>query len=184
MLLASILLTISRAWVFAAGLYLGFAIFAEGKTVCENDAIFGKAREVLREFANWSPQAAHYYEILCDFSDEIDKSRREILRKRRKSSTAYVDEIFTLRHEESRPEVQYSTPHSGEMLSNDMGTSTWQEHNAVDLDQSHISEMQGTSFDVQDWTQFAMQLPDGLLDDLEPLGISFDLSDCVGNSMT
>lgn len=49
------LLTSVRAWVFAAGLYLGFVIFVEGKTVSEHDTIFEKARDVLRELAKSSP---------------------------------------------------------------------------------------------------------------------------------
>lgn len=62
----------NRAWIFAAGLLLGFCLFAQG-----NEPDFGvrnafdQSRKALQKMAAFSPQAGHYFEILTSFDSAI-----------------------------------------------------------------------------------------------------------------
>ncbi|OIW34815.1 hypothetical protein CONLIGDRAFT_688771 [Coniochaeta ligniaria NRRL 30616] len=84
---------IIKALTFAAGLILGFAIFAEQTRDCGVEAAFDGAKDVLGFLAAQSPQACHYLEILTLLSRAIDKQRqRQTARGRNK----YVGRIFQL----------------------------------------------------------------------------------------
>jgi hypothetical protein len=81
--------------MFAAGLVLGFSMFAQAQSF-DMDESFNGAREVLRKLARHSPQAEHYYEILTGFADVIQRHRQRRSREKRRSSHGYVDQILSL----------------------------------------------------------------------------------------
>ncbi|KAJ6441094.1 Fungal specific transcription factor [Purpureocillium lavendulum] len=84
---------IMKALVFAAGLVLGFEIFAKRSIDYDIESAFGGARDVLNFLATQSPQAAHYYEILTLLANAITKQREKIASKGR---SRYVSRLFTL----------------------------------------------------------------------------------------
>lgn len=86
-------LTSSRAWIFAAGLILGFAMFEDQNRDADIDAAFRGATEVLSFISIQSPQAGHYFEILSLLSSAIDKLRQRRLPRRQNK---YVGKIFSL----------------------------------------------------------------------------------------
>ncbi|EXJ53745.1 uncharacterized protein A1O5_12994 [Cladophialophora psammophila CBS 110553] len=87
---------IMKAWVFAAGLVLGFSMFVQGESRFDMDDSFNNAREVLRNLSVHSPQAEHYYEILSGFADVIQRHRQHLSREKRRFKNKYVDQILTL----------------------------------------------------------------------------------------
>ncbi|KAH0842483.1 putative Fungal specific transcription factor [Fonsecaea pedrosoi] len=87
---------IMKAWVFAAGLVLGFSMFALSESRFDMDDSFNNAREVLRNLSLQSPQAEHYYEILSGFADVILRHRQHLSREKRRFKNKYVDQILTL----------------------------------------------------------------------------------------
>lgn len=89
---------IIKAWVFAAGLVLGFGL------LCEDESANGEAREafqgaqhVLTVLARLSPQAEQYKSILAAFSEAIDTYRRQLRRQHNASSGSvpYVEQILS-----------------------------------------------------------------------------------------
>ncbi|KAG8406526.1 hypothetical protein J3459_018689 [Metarhizium acridum] len=84
---------IMKALVFAAGLVLGFEIFAMRSIEFDIEAAFAGARDILNFLATQSPQAGHYYEILTLLSNAISKQRQNAASTGR---SRYVSKIFTL----------------------------------------------------------------------------------------
>ncbi|EJP70997.1 Zn(II)2Cys6 transcription factor [Beauveria bassiana ARSEF 2860] len=70
-------LCIIKALVFAAGLILGFDMFAKRELDFEIESAFAGAREILDFIAEQSSQAAHYAEILGLLSSAIAEQRRK-----------------------------------------------------------------------------------------------------------
>lgn len=101
--------------MFAAGLLLGFAMFAQTEPVPEIDNAFQNTIIVLQRLAQLSPQAKHYYEILSSFSDAIQSRREQLGQEKRKKSNQYVSQIFTADLHDSNPNfpTTYTTPSSG-----------------------------------------------------------------------
>ncbi|KAE8355619.1 hypothetical protein BDV28DRAFT_128549 [Aspergillus coremiiformis] len=87
---------ILKAWLFAAGLVLGFSLLAEGQTTSEICHAFHGARRLLGSLGNSSPQAAQYHRILTSFSEAIDVYRNRLRRERLESRTPFVQRILTL----------------------------------------------------------------------------------------
>lgn len=69
------LLTNSRAWLFAAGLILGFEMFATSAAVAEIDSAFRSVRSILQKLGARSPQAVHYNDILGNLEEVINNQR-------------------------------------------------------------------------------------------------------------
>lgn len=88
-----LLTTLLRALVFAAGLVLGFEIFAKTSVEHERETAFHGASDVLRYLSTQSPQAKHYLDILTSLSNAA-------VRRRSSQSSAgrsrYVSRIFSL----------------------------------------------------------------------------------------
>lgn len=82
--------------MFAAGLVIGFSMFAQIEPKFEMDESFNGAREVLKKLAAHSPQAEHYFEILTGFADAIQRHRQHLAREKRRSQNKYVNQILTL----------------------------------------------------------------------------------------
>jgi hypothetical protein len=64
-----------RALIFAAGLILGFDMFAKKELDYEVETAFRSAKDVLDFLGIQSPQAAHYSGILTLLSDAVVKQR-------------------------------------------------------------------------------------------------------------
>ncbi|KAM3413807.1 hypothetical protein BST61_g10490 [Cercospora zeina] len=103
-----------KAWMFAAGLLLGFSMFAQTEPVPEVETAFANAIAVLERLALISPQARHYYEILSTLSDAVTARREQLGRERRKKSNQYVSQLFTaVFHDGAAAAPSYTTPSSG-----------------------------------------------------------------------
>ena len=102
-----------RAWVFAAGLVLGFSLFVQGTgSTNEIEEAYDAAREVLKKISYLSPQARHYHERLTHFSEATAKHQKRHVEQRRKSLNPYVSQIFTI--DIDQPEDQtYPSPNLG-----------------------------------------------------------------------
>ncbi|KAH0345818.1 hypothetical protein KCU83_g7689, partial [Aureobasidium melanogenum] len=85
-----------KAWMFAAGLVLGFAIYVDDAVRRDIEEAFTEVRNVLKKLSDLSPQAEEYFEILSSFSDAINAHRDELSRKRRAANQQYVSQILTL----------------------------------------------------------------------------------------
>lgn len=99
-----------KAWIFAAGLLLGFALFAQSGENVEVEEAFRNAIAVLKMIAVLSPQAGHYWDILNKFSEAIQRYKHQLKDERRRLTNEYVDQIFTI--DLSQPQG-YPSPVSG-----------------------------------------------------------------------
>lgn len=85
-----------KAWLFAAGLLLGFALFAQSGDNAEVEEAFKNAIAVLRMIAALSPQAGHYTDILTKLSEAVQRYKRQLQDERRRLTNDYVDQIFSI----------------------------------------------------------------------------------------
>ena len=85
----------NRAWVFGAGLVLGFSLFAGEPRAELQDAFLG-SRAVLQQIGCFSPQAKLYYEILVEFADAIAHYRMRVTRQTRRAVDQYIDQILVI----------------------------------------------------------------------------------------
>ncbi|KIW26353.1 uncharacterized protein PV07_09453 [Cladophialophora immunda] len=180
---------IMKAWVFAAGLVLGFSMFAQGESRFDMDDAFNNAREVLRNLSIHSPQAEHYYEILSGFADVIQRHRQHLSRERRRSKNKYVDQILALdaspsaggSHSTSSPRTPLSTDHGIGPLSTAIpgGSETGGGVLGTDFDFNGPLQMAdysqwplenggGFDFGMFGWDNFAMQISENFSFDNEP----------------
>lgn len=86
---------IIKAWVFAAGLVLGFALLADESSNIDSREAFRGSQEVLAVLGRLSAQAEQYHRILCAFSDAIDVYRRQMLRQQNEARLPYVEQILS-----------------------------------------------------------------------------------------
>ena len=86
---------IIKAWIFAAGLVLGFALLADESSDTEAREAFRGSQHVLSKIGRLSPQARQYHRILSTFSDAIDNYKRQMLRERNRSGVPFVEQILS-----------------------------------------------------------------------------------------
>lgn len=89
-------LTICRAWIFAAGLVLGFCLLSEESATTQARDAFDGSRQVLEWIGRLSPQAAQYHEILSSFSEAIDTYQAKLAREKNQLKISYVERILSL----------------------------------------------------------------------------------------
>ncbi|VUC35839.1 unnamed protein product [Clonostachys rosea] len=94
---------IMKALIFAAGLVLGFEVFAKRSVEKEIEGAFHDSKEVLKFLSAQSPQAAHYLEILSSLSSAISRRRASEPGTRK---SRYVSKLFSLASSPANPEVQ------------------------------------------------------------------------------
>ncbi|KAK5102135.1 hypothetical protein LTR70_006635 [Exophiala xenobiotica] len=118
-----------KAFVFAAGLLIGFSLFSSDSTDPDTQNAYSNAQTVLQQLSLLSPQAKHYHEILNDFSEAIGKYHRQKLNKKRRATNQYLDHIFDLESNTQSQNIsgetgqqQYLSPVSGDGTI--LGTST------------------------------------------------------------
>ncbi|OKL64424.1 hypothetical protein UA08_00852 [Talaromyces atroroseus] len=85
----------NRAWVFGAGLVLGFAQFAGEPRKDINDS-FDHACAILADIAPVSPQAQVYHEILCSFSQAVQRYKQRVADEAHQAVHQYIERIFRL----------------------------------------------------------------------------------------
>lgn len=85
-----------RAWIFAAGLVLGFSLLGDGEIRTESREAFHGSQRILWKLGRLSPQADQYYRILASFSETIDAYRRQLRCERSESKAPYVERILSL----------------------------------------------------------------------------------------
>lgn len=86
---------IIKAWVFAAGLVLGFALLADDSSDTEARDAFRRSQHVLSILGRLSAQARQYHRILSAFSDAIDNYKRQMRRERNESGVPHVEQILS-----------------------------------------------------------------------------------------
>jgi hypothetical protein len=128
-----------RAWVFAAGLLLGFSSFAQGTSSgWETDEAFRQSREALEKLAQYSPQAGHYYEILTSLSDAIGIYQRRLSDERKRLASQYMDQIFT-----SEPNKLVEDPSLSASVDSTIGFEPWSMTDG--LDAGNLADLPMTS---------------------------------------
>lgn len=85
-----------RALIFAAGLILGFDMFAKKELDYEVETTFRSAKDVLDFLGIQSPQAAHYSGILTLLSDAVVKQRMKTPTRPR---SRYVGKLISFNKE-------------------------------------------------------------------------------------
>ncbi|KAJ0104034.1 hypothetical protein J7T55_009699 [Diaporthe amygdali] len=86
---------IIKAWIFAAGLVLGFALLANDSSDTGAREAFRGSQHVLSILGRLSAQARQYHRILSTFSDAIDNYKRQIRRERNESGIPFVEQILS-----------------------------------------------------------------------------------------
>ena len=104
--------------MFSAGLLLGFSLFVEegsGMMRVDISNAFDGACAVLQRLSRLSPQAGHYYDILLRFNKAIVKYHQQLEVDRRRFTSQYVSQIFTISdQQESNHQQAYQGPVSGQ----------------------------------------------------------------------
>ncbi|TLS27423.1 hypothetical protein PpBr36_04239 [Pyricularia pennisetigena] len=103
---------IIKAWIFAAGLVLGFSLLVEetqdaADTTERRDA-FGSSLHILGELRRLSPQAGQYFGILANFRDAIEQYRQRLLQEKKAEASrgSLVDRIFSPPHPQQQQQQQ------------------------------------------------------------------------------
>lgn len=84
----------NRAWIFGAGLVLGFSMFA-GEPRKDIEGAFADAHDILGDIALASPQAQLYHTMLTDFAEAIIKYRQRVSDETHYTVQHYMDRILT-----------------------------------------------------------------------------------------
>lgn len=91
-----LLLTEIRAWVFTAGLVLGFALLGDNGSDSDVGVAFSNSVLFLKRTGQVSAQAEQYYRILTSFGETIEEYKRQRAREKQQSRSSLVDCIFPL----------------------------------------------------------------------------------------
>lgn len=83
----------NRAWVFGAGLVLGFSVFA-GEPRKDIENAFHNVDIILGDIALTSPQARLYRNILTSFAEAIDKYKQRVTDERDYTVQHYMDRVL------------------------------------------------------------------------------------------
>ncbi|KAG9848317.1 hypothetical protein KCU98_g921, partial [Aureobasidium melanogenum] len=156
-----------KAWMFAAGLVLGFAIYVDDAVRRDIEEAFSEVRNVLKKLSDLSPQAEEYFEILSSFSEAINAHRDELSRKRRAANQQYVSQILTF-------ESDQATNHSSDTRMMEFSTGfNYDLSDMIDpLDPQIPDDLDMIlNFDAGNDAQFG--IPTDFSANVEPLGMFF-----------
>ncbi|KAJ5783265.1 hypothetical protein N7457_005039 [Penicillium paradoxum] len=101
------ILTLTRAFIFAAALVLGFSMFSNREVNSEVDDAFRGALSILRMLALQSAQAAHYLEITTMLEAAINQQRQRLATQARRRRSQYVSRIFSLNSNSATAPIQF-----------------------------------------------------------------------------
>ncbi|GKZ35532.1 hypothetical protein AbraIFM66950_006194 [Aspergillus brasiliensis] len=82
------------AWIFGAGLTLGFSMFA-GEPRRDIENLFNSTLLLLDDIGRTSPQAQLYHQILTSLSDAVTKFRNRVAGEVYRTVQDYMDQILT-----------------------------------------------------------------------------------------
>lgn len=88
-------LCLFKAWIFSAGLILGFSLFT-GDSRPDFQDNFAGVCEVLKRIGEANPQSRLYSEILCTFHDTIRIRRQQLSHRARRAVDQYIDQILVI----------------------------------------------------------------------------------------
>lgn len=86
-----------RAWIFAAGLVLGFSLLAPPEllgAIADTKRSFFHSHQLLENMSRLSPQARRYHEILSHFSDAVEQFQRQRRRQDHQTGSSYLEQIL------------------------------------------------------------------------------------------
>lgn len=147
--------------MFAAGLLLGFGLFAEDGESTDTEEAFSSARAVLEYMSGQSPQAKHYHDILTSLDDAIRAHRQKLAQDKRKTSSVLLDQIFTIDFD-GGTERSYLSPSSGgngpsEVASGDVDLDNLLPDHDFNVDVSATLPMMWDDFG-EDWQALALDM--------------------------
>ncbi|KAL7796727.1 hypothetical protein V8C37DRAFT_408211 [Trichoderma ceciliae] len=154
---------IMKALIFAAGLILGFDMFAKRELDYEVEIAFRSAKDVLDFLGIQSPQAAHYSEILNLLSNAIVKQRMKLSSRPR---SRYVGKLLSFSREGDTSQDNGANNDDETLLDNNTGLPTGETDGVwiADLSGQH-AEMDGDmlrgwdSLDLSQWDSFPFYSP-------------------------
>ncbi|GES60117.1 hypothetical protein ATEIFO6365_0002044900 [Aspergillus terreus] len=88
-------LCLLKAWIFGAGLVLGFSMFA-GEPRRDIETIFDNTLDLLNDIGRTSPQARLYHQILTSFSEAVTRFRHRVAGEVRRTVQHYMDQILVI----------------------------------------------------------------------------------------
>lgn len=131
---------IIKAWIFAAGLVLGFALLADESSDTEAREAFRGSQHVLSILGRLSAQARQYHRILSTFSDAIDNYKRHMRRERNGPGVPYVEQILS-----------YDFASAGSAQKQDSGVLNGNnERGAIVVDTGGLSQLPTPDFNMDD----------------------------------
>ncbi|KAJ6151220.1 hypothetical protein N7470_007814 [Penicillium chermesinum] len=86
---------ILKAWLFSAGLVLGFSLLRPHDQMEETRQAFQGTSRILARFGINSPQAAQYHSILSSFAEAIDRHERKSRSDRSRRKNSSVEKILS-----------------------------------------------------------------------------------------
>ncbi|OKL55458.1 hypothetical protein UA08_09281 [Talaromyces atroroseus] len=164
-----------KAWVFGAGLVLGFSMFA-GEPRKDIEICFENARSVLASIATTSPQAELYHDILTSFSEAVTKYRRRVAGEVRRTVQHYMDQILILEQASLHINHEIQPNNSNQQFPGNMAdkleTNSSSPPDPISdcTKGAHTLIQMASSLDTEydDWEDLDMQFFDGFLPDPEP----------------
>ncbi|KAJ5585764.1 hypothetical protein N7450_005551 [Penicillium hetheringtonii] len=95
LLVRQMLMYTCRAWIFGAGLILGFALLA-GEPRRDIESLFESTLLLLDDIGQASPQARLYHQILTSFCDAVAKYRSRVVGELYRTVQDYMDQVLTI----------------------------------------------------------------------------------------
>ncbi|PYH49724.1 fungal specific transcription factor domain-containing protein [Aspergillus saccharolyticus JOP 1030-1] len=87
---------ILKAFIFAAGLVLGFSMFSRKEADPLQEETYDEALDILRMLSERSAQAAHYLEILSLLRNAVYEQRQRLVQHTQQVGRRYVSKLFSL----------------------------------------------------------------------------------------
>ncbi|RAH81203.1 putative C6 transcription factor [Aspergillus japonicus CBS 114.51] len=87
---------ILKAFIFAAGLVLGFSMFSQKEADPLQEETYDDALDILRMLSERSAQAAHYLEILSLLKNAVYEQRQRLAQHTQQTRSRYVSKLFSL----------------------------------------------------------------------------------------
>ncbi|GFN11786.1 fungal specific transcription factor domain-containing protein [Aspergillus tubingensis] len=84
-----------KAWIFGAGLILGFSMFA-GEPRRDIESLFNSTLHLLDDIGRTSPQARLYHQILTSLNDAVTKFRNRVAGEVYRTVQDYMDQILMI----------------------------------------------------------------------------------------
>ncbi|KAH8698967.1 hypothetical protein BGW36DRAFT_293888 [Talaromyces proteolyticus] len=176
-------LCLLKAWIFGAGLVLGFSMFA-GEPRKDIETCFENARNILASIATTSPQARLYHDILTSFAEAVTRHRRRVAGEVRRTVQHYMDQILVVEQNplDSYHETQLNNnwdsngqppqfPAANLIENADSNTSGVPDPISDSTKGAHTLLQLAGSFENDeygDWNDVDMQFADGFIPDTEP----------------